>query len=166
MAILFCASGAMLLASAIVSASAAEPDLEGLWQTPDETAVTLRFTQVNGEYRGVIDSIPAAQGRDVELRCTECTGSRRNQPLLKMEIVWGLKRQGSEYTEGSALDPETGDIYRCSLTIAPNGQQLRIRYYVEPPLKDVTEVWTRRPRREASTRDNAASRKAARASRR
>lgn len=160
MAILFFAGRAMLLASAAVSAAAAESDLEGLWQTPGETPTILRFTQANGEYRGVIDSIPAAQGEDADLRCAACTGSRRNQPLLNMEIVWGLKREGREYTGGSALDPETGEIYRCSLTIAANGQQLRIRYYVEPPLKSVSEVWIRQ------TRPAAASRKAARAPRR
>lgn len=167
MALLFFAGTAMLLASAAVSvsAAAAEPDLEGLWQTPGETPTILRFTQVNGEYRGVIDSIPAAQGEDADLRCTECTGSRRNQPLLNMEIVWGLKRQGREYTGGSVLDPETGAIYRCALTIAPDGQQLRVRYSAEPPLKSMSEIWTRQTRPAASTRDDATSRKAARAAR-
>lgn len=146
MAMLFFAGRAMLLASAAATA-ATEPDLEGRWQVPGEDpaqpAAIVRFDQVNGEYRGVIVSIPAAQGKSDELRCTACSGARRNQPLLKMEIVWGLKRQGLKYAGGSALDPETGETYRCDLTLAPGGQELRIRYFVDPKHESVSEVWTR-----------------------
>ena len=165
MAMLLFAGRAILLASAALTATAAESNLEGLWQTPGEMSAILRFTEVNGEYRGVIDSIPWAKDKD--LRCTACTGARRNQPLLNMEIVWGLKHQGGgEYTGGSALDPDTGDIYRCSMTIAENGRQLLIRYHLDPPHKSVTEVWTRQTSPAAETRANTTSRKTARTSRR
>lgn len=165
MAMLLFAGRAMLLASAALTSATAESYLEGLWQTPGEMPAILRFTEVNGEYRGVIDSIPRGEGED--LRCTACRGARRNQPLLNMEIVWGLKHQGSgEYTGGSALDPETGDIYRCSVTIAENGQQLRIRYHLDPPQESATEVWTRKTSPAAARRANTASRRTARTSRR
>jgi uncharacterized protein (DUF2147 family) len=164
-AMLLFAGRAILLASTALTAAAAESRLEGLWQTPGEMSAILRFTEMKGEYRGVVDSIPGAE--DEDLRCTACTGARRNQPLLNMELVWGLKHVGGgEYTGGSALDPDTGGIYRCSVTIAENGRQLRIRYHLDPRHKSVTEVWTRQTPRAAETRANTTSRKIARTSRR
>lgn len=146
MAMLFFAGRVLLLVSA-AAVAVTEPDLDGRWQVPSKDSALpsaiVRFEQVNGEYRGVIASIPGAQGKDDELRCTACTGSRRNQPLLKMEIIWGLKRRGLEYTGGSVLDPETGETYRCSLTLAPSGQELRIRYSVDSQHESVSETWIR-----------------------
>lgn len=165
MAMLLFVGRAVLLASTAMAAAAAESRLDGLWQTPGERSAILRFTEVKGTYRGVIDSIPGAT--DEDLRCTACTGVRRNQPLLNMELVWGLTHAGGgEYTGGSVLDPETGDIYRCSVTIAENGRQLRVRYHLDPPHKSVIEVWTRQTSPAAKTRANTSSRRIARASRR
>jgi uncharacterized protein (DUF2147 family) len=54
-----------------------------------------------------------------------------------MEILRNLKNEGNEYTEGTILDPETGQIYRCKAWLERG--DLKIRGYWGPFYR--TQTW-------------------------
>lgn len=74
--------------------------------------------------------------------CTACTGTRKDKPVKGMVILWGLKKEGDEWSGGQILDPEKGKQYKCY--IKPKGnKQLEVRGYVGFSLIGRTQVWQR-----------------------
>ncbi len=45
-----------------------------------------------------------------------------------MQIVRGLKKDGSEFTGGTILDPKKGTVYKCKMWVEDG--QLQVRGYV------------------------------------
>ena len=41
-------------------------------------------------------------------KCLECSGKRKNEPILGMNILTGLKKYGNEWSGGKILDPKNG----------------------------------------------------------
>jgi uncharacterized protein (DUF2147 family) len=60
-----------------------------------------------------------------------------------MEIMWGLTRDGAEYSGGRVLDPEEGKTYRCKLRVIDAGKKLELRGYVGISLLGRTQTWLR-----------------------
>ena len=58
-----------------------------------------------------------------------------------MDILWGLRKQGDEYTGGEILDPFSGNIYRAKLSLLENGTVLKVRGYVGVSLFGRTQIW-------------------------
>ena len=75
--------------------------------------------------------------------CDDCSGSRRNQPILGMTIAWGLKRQGKAWGGGRILDPENGKEYSVKMTPLAGGRKLEIRGYLGVALLGRTQTWLR-----------------------
>jgi uncharacterized protein (DUF2147 family) len=51
-----------------------------------------------------------------------------------------LKQQGTEYSGGEILDPESGTVYRCTAKVIDSGKALEVRGYVGTPLFGRTQV--------------------------
>ena len=49
----------------------------------------------------------------------------------------------AEYGGGEILDPDTGGIYRSSMTLSPDGRRLTVRGYIVIPLFGRTQEWGR-----------------------
>ncbi len=53
------------------------------------------------------------------------------------------KSAANEYSGGDILDPDTGQIYRCRITVDSDGRRLTVRGYVGIALLGRSQVWFR-----------------------
>jgi len=75
--------------------------------------------------------------------CKECSGKKKNQPILGLESLWGLSKDGDERSGGYILDPENGTEYKCYVEAVDNGTRLKVRGYVGMALFGRTQYWRR-----------------------
>lgn len=118
----------------------------GLWQTVDDKDGTvkseIRIVETAGVVSGKVERIldPKAKQDD---KCVECTDERKDQPILGMEILRGLKKaEGKDLWEGGkVLDPNNGKVYRATVTPIEGGKKLQMRGYIGFFYR--TQTWTR-----------------------
>jgi uncharacterized protein (DUF2147 family) len=126
---------------------AAELSPSGLWRTIDDRTGKprglVRITEVNGEFQGKLEKTFPQPGEDPDPKCDQCSGSRRDQPVIGMTIIWGLIKHGEEYQAGEVLDPENGKIYRAKAKLEDGGKTLYVRGFVGISLIGPTQVWVR-----------------------
>lgn len=119
----------------------------GLWKTIDDNSGKpgglIRIELVDGRYQGRIEKIFPEPGEDPNPRCVQCEGARRNQPVVGLNFMWGLTRQGDEYQGGEILDPRTGKVYRAKLRLEDGGRKLNVRGFIGFSLLGRTQVWHR-----------------------
>jgi uncharacterized protein (DUF2147 family) len=118
----------------------------GHWLTIDlsgRPTGIIRIDQVGGEYRGWIEKIFPAAGEDPNARCVHCAGERKNQPFIGLNLLWGLTRQGDEYSGGEILDPRSGRTYRVRLKLEDGGQKLDVRGFIGVSLLGRSLTWLR-----------------------
>lgn len=74
--------------------------------------------------------------------CEKCEGANKNKPILGLEILTGLEKDGDEWSGGEILDPRNGKIYNCYIELVkPN--KLKLRGYVGFSLLGKTKYWKR-----------------------
>lgn len=82
------------------------------------------------------------EGREENPKCKKCTDDRKNQPLIGLQIVRGLKWDGGEWEDGTIVDPENGKVYTCAIWIdKENPDKLNVRGYIGPFFR--TQTWTK-----------------------
>lgn len=100
----------------------------GKWKTIDDTdgsskSIVNVFKATNGKYYGKIEKL----FKNPEKLCTECEGSNKNQPVLGMLIINNMIEKDGKLTAGTILDPKTGKIYRCGISIEGDADKLIVR---------------------------------------
>jgi uncharacterized protein (DUF2147 family) len=126
-------------------ASAAPQSPVGNWKTVDDKTgqvkAIVKIREQNGELEGRVVKLfnpPAPHPL-----CLKCSGTLKNQPVMGMRILWGARKEGDEWTGGHILDPESGNIYRCTITLEDSGKVLRVRGYIGFSVFGRTERWLR-----------------------
>jgi uncharacterized protein (DUF2147 family) len=74
--------------------------------------------------------------------CDLCEGKNKNKPILGLNILTGLEKDGDEWSGGKILDPRKGKIYKCYIELE-NSNKLKIRGYVGFALIGRTAYWKR-----------------------
>ena len=119
----------------------------GLWKTIDDSSgkptALIRITENRGELTGKIEKLFRAPDEDQNPKCQLCTDARKDQPIIGMTILSGLKKDGNDYTGGEILDPAAGKTYKSKATLADNGSKLEVRGYVGAPMFGRTQTWQR-----------------------
>ena len=132
---------------AVPFAQASDASPVGLWKAIDDTtgkpSALIRITEERGELRGKIEQLFRAPGEDPNPKCTLCSDARKDQPILGMTIVSGLKKDGDEYKDGEILDPNNGKIYKSKLSVHDGGKKVEVRGYVGVPMFGRSQVWLR-----------------------
>jgi uncharacterized protein (DUF2147 family) len=117
----------------------------GLWRTHDDkTGKPRGFVRVyeeNGEIFGKIES--SLDPADAKERCEKCSGARKNQPVIGLVILRGMKKTSQEYSGGDILDPDTGVVYRCRFRMLEEGKKLELRGYLGVSVFGRSQVWIR-----------------------
>jgi len=133
-----------LLFSNIVIAENLSP--VGLWKTIDDKTgkprSLIRINETNGEYSATIEKGLLATDTG-EAICDKCSDERKNQKLLGMTIVKGLKKNGPQYDGGEILDPDNGKTYRCKMKLDESGNSLEVRGFVGISLLGRSQIWNR-----------------------
>jgi len=119
----------------------------GLWKTIDDQSgkpkSLIRITESNGEFRGTIEKLFREPGEDPNPKCDKCEDTRKDQPILGMTILTGMKPDGGSYDGGRILDPGNGKIYKSKMSLADDGRKLDVRGYIGMPLFGRTQTWLR-----------------------
>ncbi len=115
--------------------------IEGKWKTiDDETGKAKSIVEITknskGQYVGKIVQLLAKPENN---NCVKCTDDRKNKPLIGLEIIRGLNKDGNEFTGGTITDPKSGKTYKC--TIKREGDKLNVRGYVGFSLIGRTQTW-------------------------
>lgn len=118
--------------------------IEGKWKTiDDETgkpkSIVEVFKKSDGKYYGKILQLLIKPENE---NCVKCTDDRKNKPLIGLEIIRGLKKEGSEFTSGSITDPKNGKTYKCTIT-KEGADQLNVRGYIGISLIGRSQTWYR-----------------------
>jgi uncharacterized protein (DUF2147 family) len=140
---------AALLATPLAWAQANLQDTSpvGLWKTIDDASgkpsALIRITETKGELQGKIEKLFRAPDEDPNPKCVLCTDARKDQPIVGMTIVSGLRKTGDDYSGGEILDPKNGKVYKSKLSVREGGRKLEVRGFVGVPMFGRSQVWLR-----------------------
>jgi uncharacterized protein (DUF2147 family) len=117
----------------------------GKWKTIDDKTGKVKsivaIREQDGRLYGTIETLfdpPVPHPT-----CYLCSGANKDQPLVGLQVLWAFHSDGSQWSGGQVLDPETGKIYRAWLSVEDGGRKLRLRGYIGIPLLGRTQYWVR-----------------------
>lgn len=115
----------------------------GTWQNVDDEdgkpKSHIEIYEENGKLYGkVIKLLPGA----TLTHCKKCKGSRKNQAIEGMVILWDLHDHGNYYDGGTILDPKKGKEYGCKISMASD-DVLDVRGYLKLSIFGRTQQWYR-----------------------
>ncbi len=118
----------------------------GEWRTIDdathEPKAVIRIFEQGGALYGVVEKSLLAVPPAHKI-CDQCSDDRKDKPILGMDIIRGLRKDGDQWDGGTILDPEQGKIYKCKMSLQPGGQKLEVRGYIGISLLGRTQTWER-----------------------
>jgi uncharacterized protein (DUF2147 family) len=69
--------------------------------------------------------------------------SKRENPILGMNLVWGFTHSGENLWEGGSIyNPRDGKTYKCKMTLE-NPDRLKVRGFIGISLIGKTNIWSR-----------------------
>jgi uncharacterized protein (DUF2147 family) len=135
----------VLLAALLARAAGPAQSIQGLWKTMDDKTHqprgVVRIYQDNGQFFGkIVRSFDPKEAKEV---CAPCSGPLHNKPIIGMLILRDMRQNGNKFSGGTIVDPDTGESYRCKMTLEDGGQKLTVRGYIGLAVFGRTQVWTR-----------------------
>ncbi|WP_310994107.1 DUF2147 domain-containing protein [Aequorivita marina] len=137
----------ILLSFAVVLLSvmtAFAQDVTGKWQTFDEDTgkakSVVEIYKQNGKVYGKVVEIADPSKRDAT--CFKCPEEYKDKPILGLVILKDLEKDGSEYNDGTIMDPNNGKVYKCYIEL-DSANKLKVRGYIGFSLLGRTQTWTR-----------------------
>jgi uncharacterized protein (DUF2147 family) len=117
----------------------------GRWKTVDDATGKVKsivqIREENGKLVGTIEELfdpPVPHPT-----CYLCNGDLKDRPLVGLQILSGFAPDGSQWSGGQVLDPESGKVYRATIALEDGGKKLRLRGYIGIPVLGRTEHWLR-----------------------
>lgn len=132
-----------LLAFAI-SMNAQDDSIFGKWKTIDdgtgEAKSIVEIYEKGGKVYGKIADI--LNSADKDKTCINCEGDEYNKPLIGLDIIKGLEKDGNEYEDGTIFDPEKGKTYKAKIWVdEDDSSKLNVRGYISFLFR--TQQWVR-----------------------
>ncbi|HWW70393.1 MAG TPA: DUF2147 domain-containing protein [Duganella sp.] len=137
---------ALLSIAPLAPAFAADTPV-GLWKNIDDESgkpkALIRITENEGAFQGQIEKLYREPNEDQNPKCDKCEGARKDQPIVGMVILSGLKKDGEEFNGGEILDPKNGKVYKAKMHLTDAGKKLNVRGYIGMPMLGRSQVWVR-----------------------
>jgi uncharacterized protein (DUF2147 family) len=125
----------------------AEDSPAGLWKSIDDKTgkpkALIRITESAGELNGKIEKLFLEEAEEKNPKCDKCTGQNKDQAIIGMTILFGLKKDGEEYNGGKILDPANGKLYSSKLSVIDHNKKLNVRGFIGMPFLGRTQTWLR-----------------------
>ena len=141
----------LLITILLISGSVfAQSPILGRWKTiDDETGKPKSIVNIfekDGIVYGKIESIFRSPEEDSNPKCDKCSGDKKDQFIIGMQIMEGLKKESEAvWVDGKILDPNNGKTYSCKAEVIDNGQKLKLRGFIGISLIGRTQTWIREP---------------------
>jgi uncharacterized protein (DUF2147 family) len=115
----------------------------GRWKTIDDSShkpkAIVEIYDQGGKLYGKIIKLFREPGEEADPKCDKCTGAKKNQRVIGMVILEGLKQDGDEWKGGTILDPDNGKTYRCKIKLEKG--KLKVRGFIGVSLLGRTQYW-------------------------
>ncbi len=117
----------------------------GTWKTiDDETGEEKSYVEIyekDGKYCGkLVKLLQVAE----DTTCDKCTGAKKDQPLMGMEILWDLTAYKDYWSYGKIMDPNNGKTYKCNAWFEDgNMDELKLRGYIGVSALGRNQTWKR-----------------------
>jgi uncharacterized protein (DUF2147 family) len=135
------------LTAAGVRGASAQATAVGAWNTISDTdgrpTAVVEIREVDGELVGTITELLVAAEPEDSV-CGKCSGERKGQRVVGMEILRHMRPDGDAWSGGEILDPETGKTYKAKMKLIDGGNKLVLRGYIGLPLFGRSQTWVRR----------------------
>lgn len=143
------ASGSVPPAPAVTPAPASASAV-GRWKTIDDETKQAKsiveIAEADGKLTGKVVQLFRKADEDQNPKCEKCTGDKKDQPILGMQILKDLKKDGDTlWTGGEIMDPQNGKTYSCKVELIDGGQKLKVRGFIGFSLLGRTQIWERVP---------------------
>lgn len=120
----------------------------GRWTTiDDETKKPKSIVEIfekDGQAHGKIERLFRPADQDQNPKCDKCSGDKKDQLIIGMQILNGLKKDSeTHWTGGEILDPNNGKTYSCKAELIDGGKKLKLRGFIGFSLLGRTQVWER-----------------------
>ncbi len=74
--------------------------------------------------------------------CEKCPDVDKGKQILGLTVIKGLIKDGDEYSNGKILDPKSGKLYKCYITLEEK-DKLKVRGYIGFSLLGRSQFWIR-----------------------
>ena len=148
----FNAVTAILMTGMLCAPAQAEPSAVGIWEIAGHDGKPAAWALIE-EHSGVYDGryirffpagelLPGFTIKDQTV-CARCKGEFKDQRLLGMKFMYGLKREGNGYRGGRMIDVRDGFIWNLRIWLdSGDGNSLSVMGYVKNCLCNVP-TWHR-----------------------
>ncbi len=99
----------------------------GVWKTVDDkTGEEKSYVEIYEQDDRLYGKITQLLQAEPDALCDACKGKLKNQPILGMLVIEDLEAQDDKWKNGSILDPESGNTYKCTIWLE-NENELKVR---------------------------------------
>lgn len=116
----------------------------GKWNSiHEETGKVISVVEIyeeNNKIYGKVCEISNPKSRS--LLCENCSGEDKNKPFLGLVVIKGLQKKENQYSDGDILDPESGRLYNCDITLLDQ-DNIKVRGYLGISFFGRTQYWQR-----------------------
>jgi len=133
----------LLMSTAAFAQQPAIDDIVGTWEADDGT-VKLDMIKKGDEYQAhLLYGNELMEADKVTLRqdIKNPDPALRTRPLKSIVFIWGLKRDGDAWSDGSLYDASSGRTYHCKIQLK-SGKML-LRGYLGVPALGQTRMFHR-----------------------
>jgi uncharacterized protein (DUF2147 family) len=119
----------------------------GRWRTIDDAsgkpASIVVIREENGRITGTIEKVFDPYPKESKPRCTSCQGELKDKPIVGINILWNLSKQGNGWAGGMIFDPDSGKTFNCTLTLEYGGSKMKAHGFIGVSLFGRTQYWQR-----------------------
>jgi len=116
----------------------------GEWETfDDKTGTKLSIVEIYKTKDKYFGKITKLYEDPSDLVCEKCEGDNKNKPIIGLVVLNNLEEDGDEYNNGTILDPNNGETYKCYIELITENK-LKLRGYIGFSIIGRTQYWQRK----------------------